>query len=80
MFGVVVVEGTDKDLPDYPIGANGTKVTFTVESQSSDGKYSTGLYWSPDVLRTGEQVTFTNDFFDNGGNKLQLLKYDFVLI
>jgi len=81
MFGIVVVEGTADDLPDYPVDAKGNTVSFPVESQSSDGKYHTGLYWSPVVLRTGEQVTFTNDFFDSGGNnKLHLLKYDFVLV
>lgn len=81
MFGIVVVEGTDDDLPDYPVDARGNEVSFPVMSPSSDGKYHAGLYWSPVVLRTGEQVTFTNDFFDSSGStKIHLLKYDFVLL
>jgi plastocyanin len=80
MFGIVVVEGTDDDLPDYPVDVIGNRVSFPAMSQSSDGKYHTGLYWSPVVLRTGEQVTFTNDFFDSSGStKIHLLKYDFAL-
>lgn len=78
MYGVVIVE---TDIPDYPHDAEGNKVTLPVMTLSSDKKYHNGLYWSPIVIKTGEQVTFTNDFFDKDGyTKLHLLEYDFVLI
>lgn len=78
MYGAVIV---DEDIPDYPHDAEGNKVTLPVMTLSSDKKYHNGLYWSPVVIKTGEQVTFTNDFFDkNGYTKLHLLEYDFVLI
>jgi len=78
MYGVVIVEA---DIPDYPHDAEGNKVTLPVMTLSSDKKYHNGLYWSPVVIKTGEQVTFTSDFFDKDGyTKLHLLEYDFVLI
>jgi len=78
MSGMVVVE---QIIPDYPHDADGNKVTFPIMTLSSDKKYHLGLYWSPPVIRTGEQVIFTGDFFDSSGaNKQHLLKYEFVLI
>ncbi|HXV38531.1 MAG TPA: plastocyanin/azurin family copper-binding protein [Nitrosopumilaceae archaeon] len=78
MYGAVIVEA---DIPDYPHDAEGNKITLPVMTLSSDKKYHNGVYWSPIVIKTGEQVTFTNDFFDkNGFTKLHLLEYDFVLI
>lgn len=78
MFGVIVVEG---DPPAYPHDMMGNKVTLPAMTLTSEGKYHVGAAWSPDVLKTGEQATFINDFFDKGGTvKQHLLKYDFVLV
>ncbi|MEM4249856.1 MAG: plastocyanin/azurin family copper-binding protein [Candidatus Nitrosotenuis sp.] len=77
MYGIVVVQGT----PDYPQDGEGNRVTLPVMTISSDRKYHNGLYWDPPVLKTGEQVLFTLDFFDKTGvNKLHYVTYDFVII
>lgn len=77
MYGIVVVEG----MPNYPQDADGNKVQLPVMTLSSDGKYHNGLYWDPKVIRTGQQVLFTLDFFDkNGITKLHFVTYDFVII
>jgi plastocyanin len=78
MFGVVQVQGT---IPDYPQDAQGNKVELPVMTLTGDPSYHVGTSWSPKVLRTGEQVTFINDFFDSGGTKKQhLLEYEFVIL
>ncbi|MEM3065156.1 MAG: plastocyanin/azurin family copper-binding protein [Candidatus Nitrosotenuis sp.] len=77
MYGIVVVGG----IPDYPQDAEGNRVTFPLMTVSSDRQYHNGLYWDPQVLKTGEQVLFTLDFFDKTGvNKLHYVTYDFVII
>lgn len=76
MYGIVVVEGT----PDYPQDAEGNQMTFPLMTISSDRKYHNGLYWDPQVLKTGKQVLFTLDFFDKTGvNKLHYVTYDLSL-
>lgn len=78
MYGVVVVKGP---IPKYPHDIEGNKLTLPAMTISSDGKYHTGLYWDPVVIRTGQQVLFTLDFFKaDGSTKLHALEYDFVII
>jgi len=77
MYGIVIVEG----IPNYPQDAEGNKVQMPVMTISSDRKYHNGLYWDPKVIKTGQQVLFTLDFFDkNGITKLHFITYDFVII
>ena len=77
MYGIVIVEG----IPDYPQDAEGNKLQMPVMVLSSDGKYHNGLYWDPKVIKTGQQILFTLDFFDkNGITKLHFVTYDFVII
>lgn len=77
MYGIVVVE----DIPNYPHDAEGNKLKFPLMTVSGDRKYHNGLYWDPQVIKTGQQVLFTLDFFDKfGSNKLHFVTYDFVLI
>lgn len=78
MYGVLVVEG---NIPTYPHNMNGYETKLPVMTVSADGKYHDGLYWDPVVIKTGEQILFTIDFFKiDGSTKLHALEYDFVLI
>ncbi|MEM2160863.1 MAG: plastocyanin/azurin family copper-binding protein [Candidatus Nitrosotenuis sp.] len=78
MYGIVVAEGP---IPKYPHDVEGNRLTLPAMTISSDGKYHTGLYWNPVVIRTGDQVLFTLDFFKaDGSTKLHALEYDFVII
>lgn len=77
MYGIIVVEG----IPDYPHDAEGNRLKFPLMTVSGDRKYHNGLYWDPPVIKTGQQVLFTLDFFDKfGSTKLHFVTYDFVLI
>ena len=77
MYGIIIVES----IPNYPHDAEGNKVQLPMMALSSDGKYHNGLYWDPQVIKTGQQVLFTLDFFDkNGITKLHFITYDFVII
>lgn len=77
MYGIIVVEG----IPNYPHDMLGNKLRFPLMTISSDLKYHNGLYWDPQVIKTGDQILFTLDFFDKYGfNKLHFVTYDFVLI
>lgn len=76
MYGIVVV-----GIPDYPHDAEGNRLKFPLMTISGDRNYHNGLYWNPPVIKTGEQVLFTLDFFDKfGSTKLHFVTYDFVLI
>lgn len=78
MYGVIVVEG---QIPTYPHDAAGRRLKLPVMTVSMDNKYHNELYWSPAVIKTGEQILFTLDFFKiDGSTKLHALEYDFVLI
>jgi len=78
MYGVVVVEG---QIPQYPHDSQGNRLTLPAMTISTDKKYHLGLYWDPVVIKTGEQILFTLDFFKiDGSTKLHALEYDFVLI
>ena len=78
MYGVIVVDG---QIPTYPHNAAGYMLKLPAMTVSTDGKYHNGLYWDPVVIKTGEQVLFTMDFFKmDGSTKLHALEYDFVLI
>ena len=78
MYGVVVVEG---QIPQYPHDVQGNKLTLPAMTISTDKKYHIGLYWDPIVIKTGEQILFTIDFFKiDGATKLHALEYDFVLV
>lgn len=78
MFGVVEVEGS---IPGYPHDAQGNMVDLPVMSLTNNPTYHVGTSWSPEVLRTGEQITFINDFFDSSGTEKQhLVKYEFVIL
>lgn len=78
MFGVVEVQG---EFPDYAQDAEGNKIEFPLMSMTPETPYHVGIAWSPKALKTGEQVTFINDFFDKtGNNKLHLLDYNFVIL
>lgn len=78
MYGVIVVNG---QIPTYPHNAAGYMLKLPAMTISMDGKYHNGLYWDPVVIKTGEQVLFTMDFFKiDGSTKLHALEYDFVLI
>lgn len=77
MYGIIVVE----NIPNYPHDAEGNRVKFPLMTVSGDRKYHNGLYWNPPVIKTGQQVLFTLDFFDKfGSTKLHFVTYDFVLI
>jgi plastocyanin len=77
MYGIVEVEG---QTPQYPQDAEGNRQTLPAMTVSSDRKYHTGLYWDPVVIKTGEQILFTLDFFKvDGSTKLHALEYDFVI-
>jgi plastocyanin len=78
MFGVVEVEG---EIPAYPQNGEGVMIELPAMSLTPKPNYHVGTAWSPKVLKTGEQVTFINDFFDRSGTKKEhLLRYDFVII
>lgn len=78
MYGVVVVEG---QIPQYSQDVQGNRLTLPAMTVSTDRKYHIGLYWDPVVIKTGEQILFTLDFFKiDGSTKLHALEYDFVLI
>jgi hypothetical protein len=78
MYGVIVVEG---QIPTYPHNAAGYQLKLPAMTVSVDKKYHNGLYWDPVVLKTGEQVLFTIDFFKiDGATKLHAFEYDFVLV
>lgn len=78
MYGVIVVEG---QIPTYPHDASGHHLKLPAMTVSMDNKYHNGLYWNPTVIKTGEQILFTIDFFKiDGSTKLHGLEYDFVLI
>jgi plastocyanin len=78
MYGVIVVEG---QIPSYPHNAAGYQLKLPAMTVSADKKYHNGLYWDPVVLKTGEQVLFTIDFFKlDGSTKLHAFEYDFVLM
>ena len=78
MYGVVEVKGA---VPDYSQDGGGNRLVLPVMTLTENPTYHVGTTWSPNVLKTGEQVTFINDFFDAGGTKKQhLVKYDFVIV
>jgi plastocyanin len=78
MFGVVEVEGA---VPDYAQDGDGNRLVLPAMSLTENPSYHVGTTWSPHILKTGEQITFINDFFDAGGTKKQhLVKYDFVIL
>lgn len=78
MFGVVEVGG---EIPNYPQNGEGTMIELPAMSITPQPNYHVGTTWSPKVLKTGEQITFINDFFDKSGTKKEhLLNYDFVIV
>lgn len=78
MYGIVEVEGP---IPQYSQDAEGNRQTLPAMTVSSDRKYHTGLYWDPVVIKTGQQILFTLDFFKaDGSTKLHALEYDFVIV
>ncbi|MBI5378034.1 MAG: hypothetical protein HZA82_05365, partial [Thaumarchaeota archaeon] len=78
MYGVVVVNGP---IPSYPHNAAGYELKLPAMAVSTDKKYHNGLYWDPVVIKTGEQILFTLDFFKiDGATKLHAFEYDFVLV
>jgi hypothetical protein len=84
MDGIITVkekEVEETTIPTYPVNASGNRLDrFPVHTLTSDDEYDIDLGWDPQVILTGEPVTFIIDFFDVRTNeRLHLLPYDFVV-
>lgn len=81
MEGIILVEEKEAVIPTYPVDASGNRLDrFPVHTLTNDEEYDIDLSWDPQVILTGEPVTFIIDFFDvltNG--RLHLLPYCFVV-
>jgi plastocyanin len=77
MEGVVVVE---KEIPDFPHDATGTKIEFPLLQYTPDLSLEVNLSWDPPVIKTHEKIQFVYQFYDPQTNSnLAEMKYNFVI-
>lgn len=77
MEGVVLVE---KEIPDYPHDATGTKIDFPLLQYTPDRNVEVNLSWDPPVIKTHEKIQFVYQFYDPQTNSnLANMQYEFVL-
>jgi len=77
MEGVVIVE---KEIPDFPHDATGTKIEFPLLQYTPDLALEVNLSWDPPVIKTHEKIQFVYQFYDPQTNSnLAEMKYNFVI-
>ena len=77
MEGVVIVE---KQIPDYPHDATGTKLEFPLLQYTPDKNIEVNLTWDPHVIKTHEKIQFVYQFYDPKTNSnLAEMKYNFII-
>lgn len=77
MEGILIVE---KQIPDYPHDATGTKLEFPLLQYTPDRNIEVNLSWDPPVIKTHEKIQFIYQFYDPQTNSnLAEMKYDFVI-
>ena len=81
MEGTIVVNKVST-IPNFPVDASGQRQTvFPVHTLTKDNKYDIDLAWSPNILLTGEKISFILDFSDAATDRrLHLLPYDFAIL
>ncbi|MCH9657952.1 hypothetical protein K0U27_04520 [archaeon] len=77
MEGIVIVE---KQIPDYPHDATGTKLEFPLLQYTPDRNIEVNLSWDPQVIKTHEKIQFVYQFYDPQTNSnLAEMQYSFVI-
>ena len=77
MEGVLIVE---KQIPDYPHDATGTKLKFPLLQTTPDRRIEVDLSWDPPVIQTHEKIQFVYQFYDSQTNSnLADMNYNFVI-
>ena len=77
MEGVLIVE---KQIPDFPHDATGTKLEFPLLQYTPDMKIEANLSWDPPVIKTHEKIQFVYQFYDPTTNSnLAEMKYNFII-
>ena len=77
MEGILIVE---KQIPDYPHDATGTKLEFPLLQYTPDRNIEVNLSWDPPVIKTHEKIQFVYQFYDPQTNSnLAQMKYNFVI-
>ena len=77
MEGILIVE---KQIPDYPHDATGTKLEFPLLQYTPDRNIEVNLSWDPPVIKTHEKIQFVYQFYDPKTNSnLAQMKYDFII-
>ncbi len=77
MEGILIVE---KQIPDYPHDATGTKLEFPLLEYTPDRNIEVNLSWDPPVIKTHEKIQFVYQFYDPQTNSnLAQMKYNFII-
>ncbi len=77
MEGILIVE---KQIPDYPHDAAGTKLKFPLLQYTPDRNIEVNLSWDPPVIKTHQRVQFVYQFYDPQTNSnLAEMKYNFII-
>ena len=77
MEGILIVE---KQIPDYPHDATGTKLEFPLLQYTPDRSIEVNLSWDPPVIKTHEKIQFVYQFYDPQTNSnLAQMKYNFII-
>jgi plastocyanin len=77
MEGILIVE---KQTPDYPHDATGTKLEFPLLQYTPDKNIEVNLSWDPQVIKTHEKIQFVYQFYDPQTNSnLAEMQYSFVI-
>ena len=77
MEGILIVE---KQIPDYPHDATGTKLEFPLLQYTPDRNIEVNLSWDPPVITSHEKIQFVYQFYDPQTNSnLAEMKYNFII-
>jgi plastocyanin len=77
MEGILIVE---KQIPDYPHDATGTKLEFPLLQYTPDRSIEVNLSWDPPVIKTHEKIQFVYQFYDPQTNSnLAHMKHNFII-